>query len=298
MSRVLITGASGFLGHVLCEEIAAAHEVFSGWKVHRPESRRATPIRIDVTDERSIRAAFTVAAPDTVVHAAAIASPDRCESEPGEAVRVNSTGSAFVAKACADAGCRLILVSTDLVFDGSRGRYTEQDPVRPINVYSRTKVEAEKSVSGIVPGVVVLRVPLLYGWGPDSHPGMVRQMLALWREGKTSRLFLDQYRTPAHAPQVARVIEALIGRPEVRGTFHVGGADRISRLEFGRMVARASGFDQRLLLPASMDEVPGPAPRAADCSLVSTYLAATLGVQPLGCREGIDRLFTAHPVSR
>jgi dTDP-4-dehydrorhamnose reductase len=298
MSRILITGSAGFLGHVLCEEIDAYHDVFAGFLQNRPESYRARPLQLDVTDEASIRSAVVKVAPDLVVHSAAIASSDDCELNPTAADRVNVFGSSLVAKVASEMGCRLVHISTDLVFDGFRGNYREADEVRGINVYARSKIAAEREVNRLSPPAVILRVSILYGWGPDSHPGAVRRMLQLWREGTSAPYFYDQFRTPTSAPQVARVIEELLRRPEVSGIFHVGGADRISRLDFARMVARAAGADEGLLKPVSMYDGPGAAARARDCSLDSTRLELVMGISPVACQDGIERVLGRSGGSR
>jgi dTDP-4-dehydrorhamnose reductase len=102
--------------------------------------------------------------------------------------------------------------------------------------------------------------------------------------------YSDQHRTPLFAPEVAHVIERILRSPGIRGIFHVGGADRLSRLEFALMVADRINVPRELAKPGRMSDSGGPARRGADCSLVSEKLRTVLGVAPLPCGEGLDGL--------
>ena len=112
-----------------------------------------------------------------------------------------------MALAARELGFRLIHISTDLVFDGTKGNYTEEDPVRAISVYSRAKIEAETIVRELAPWAVILRIGVLYGPGNRHYPGFVDTVMARWRSGQPMTFYVDQYRTPTFAPQVAEVVE-------------------------------------------------------------------------------------------
>ena len=218
MSCILISGGSGFLGHNLILGLAREHRVIAGFHSTRLDLEHAVAVHLDVTQPAQLAEQFTRLKPDLVVHAAALSQPDECERHPGRAQGVIVDGSRNMAQASREFGFRLIHISTDLVFDGTKGNYTEEDQVRGISVYSRAKIEAERIVREIAPSAVILRIAVLYGPGNRNHPGFVDTVMARWRSGQPMTFYVDQYRTPTFAPQVAEVVQKLLLHPEsVRG---------------------------------------------------------------------------------
>ncbi len=174
----MITGASGFIGGNLAVVARESWSTRNAWKVigtrnsHHPELDGVTWVDMDLTDERSVQRAFDETAPDAVVHLGAISNIDLCEREPEFARAVNVNGTRNVAEASRRLGARLISISTDNVFDGKRGDYSEDDPVSPINMYGRTKVDAEEIVRASASNALVVRIPLVFGFpvtGRGSH---------------------------------------------------------------------------------------------------------------------------------
>ena len=288
MTRILITGASGFLGHNLGQVLCRRHEVFAGFCANPPDNGAWTPVQFDVTKAGDVSAKIEQARPDLLIHSAAISQPDECEHRPELARDVIVTGTQNVADGCRRNSVRLLHISTDLVFDGRRGWYTEEDEVHAISVYSNTKIEAEKVARDAVPSSTILRVALLFGIGSSSHQGSIVSILRSWREGRVLTFYTDQYRTPTYAPQVAEVVERLLEKPDVRGVFHLGGADRVSRFEFAARLAEKAGIAMQFLRPGSMFDSQAVAPRGVDCSLVSKKIEEVIGVRPLHCREALD----------
>ncbi len=290
MKRILITGGSGFLGSNIAPPLALKHRLFLGCFRTPLSSLRQPAVSFDITDSAAVVGLIDRVRPDIVVHAAAMTKPDECERHPGEARRLIVGGTRHVARACRESGSRLVHISTDLVFDGKRGLYTEEDPAAGISVYARAKIDAEREALDQAPGSTVLRIALLFGRGTERNPGHVGLTLDSWRRGQALVFYTDQYRTPLFAPHLADVIEALLARPAFGGIVHVGGAERVSRFEFASLLARRAGVPQRLVVPGSMWDNPAAAPRGADCSLVSRRLECELGIKPLTCSEGLDRL--------
>ncbi len=288
MTRILITGASGFLGHNLVVGLCARHEVFAGYLTNRPEGHKCTAVRLDVTKANDVLSCMEQIRPELVVHSAAMSQPDECEREPERAQEVIVDGTRNVAAACRRTDARLLHVSTDLVFDGKRGLYTEEDEVQGISVYSRAKIDAERAIQSIAPLSILLRVALLFGVGSAHHPGSVAAIVRTWHVGRALTFYTDQYRTPTYAPQVMEAVEKIIERPGTHGILHLGGADRVSRFEFAVSLAERAGIPLHLVRPGSMFDFQGAAPRGADCSLVSQRIQEVLGIRPLHCSEALD----------
>jgi dTDP-4-dehydrorhamnose reductase len=290
MTRILIIGGSGLLGHNIVRPLAQKHELFAGFFKNPPAGISASPILIDITRSDLLSRQIGALGPAMVVHAAGIASPDECEANPDGARQLIVEGTRNVVRACGECGCRLVFISTDLVFDGRRGCYREEDSVAGINVYADCKIAAERVVQENMPSATILRIALLYGKGTPAHPGQIELMLWNWRAGISGTFFTDQYRTPLFAPQVADIAEALLNRPDFHGVLHAGGGERVSRFAFAGLVAERVNAPRELIRPGSMWDIKATARRGADCSLVSNRLERELGIKPLTCAEGLDLL--------
>jgi dTDP-4-dehydrorhamnose reductase len=219
-----------------------------------------------------------------------MSQPDDCERNPAAARAVIVDGTRHVAAAARAAGARLVHLSTDLVFEGTRGSYRETDPVGGCSVYARAKIEAEAVAAAEAADVVILRLALLYGPGTRRYPGFVDTVLGRWAAGEAMTFYVDQFRTPAPTRHVAEAVRRILARPHVRGLLHLGGADRVSRYEFARLLAEVAGAPPELVRAGTMREASGPAPRGADCSLDSRRAEERLGLRPVGCRAGLAEL--------
>jgi dTDP-4-dehydrorhamnose reductase len=267
--RVLVTGASGQLGgYVLRELIGRGSEVVA-WSGSRSGQVGSVPLRpVDLANGDRVAAAFREARPTVVLHAAAVASVADCFRDQPRAWQVNARGTALLAELAAHAGARLVFVSTDLVFDGERGRYTESDAPAPLSIYGRTKAAAERAALDI-PNSVVVRVSLLYGPSLVGRPSFFDQQLAALREHRPVALFADEWRTPLDLATAARSLVE-IARANYVGTLHVGGPERMSRLEMGQRIARCLNLDASVIVPSTRIAAPPAEPRPRDTSLDSS----------------------------
>jgi dTDP-4-dehydrorhamnose reductase len=223
---------------------------------------------VDLTDADALVSAFREARPDVIVHAAASANVNECQRDPQRAERINARGSALLAELADRAKIRLIHVSTDLVFDGERAPYREEDTVTPLSVYGRTKAAAEQAVLAY-PRHVVARVSLLFGPTLIGRPSFFDQQMTAPRAGEVLRLFHDEWRTPLSLLVAARSLLALAAS-EYTGLLHLGGPERMSRLEMGQRLATFLGRDPSAIVAASRNSVPTLEPRPRDTSLDSS----------------------------
>jgi dTDP-4-dehydrorhamnose reductase len=224
---------------------------------------------VDLATADATAAAFRSIKPTHVIHAAAISRIDQCYAYPERASAVNTQGTRQLTELAAEAGARLVYVSTDLVFDGQRGHYTEQDPPAPVSVYGRTKAASEQPVRQYQRGAVV-RVSLLLGSTLIGRPGFFDGQLRVLRErNKPFALFQDEWRTPLSQMTAATALLAIADSdsPEL---LHLGGPERLSRFEVGQRLARYLGSDPELFSPASQADFDAPEPRPSDVSLDSS----------------------------
>ena len=288
MRTLILTGATGFIGRRLAAGLGAQWRVVPayramGFELERPESARLL---------------FEAESPAAVIHAAAVAGPDDCERDPGLGRRVNLDGARLVAELSARAGARLIHFSTDLVFDGAGSNHKESDEARPISVYGRLKLAAERAVLEACPGAAVLRVSSVYGRPLGGRLNWVDEQRVALSSGRPVRAFTDQWRSSTDGDKLPELCRRLLREPALTGVFHWGGAERLSRLEAARVLCRIFGFDPALLEPASAATVSFVAPRPRDCSLDSSKLAAAIGLSPSRLEDDFTTLRDAVPRER
>jgi dTDP-4-dehydrorhamnose reductase len=209
------------------------------------------------------------ARPDVVIHAAAYTDVDGAEAHPDRAFAVNASGSRHVAQGAAEAGARLIAVSTDYVYDGAKdGPYREDDPVAPLGLYGASKLEGEREILKAKPDAVILRTAWLYGEGKN----FVETILRLARERDELRIVDDQRGSPTAVADLATVIAALLQTP-CAGVYHAVNAGACSWYEFAREILRLAGIDRRVV-PIRSSELVRPAKRPANSVLDCGKLAA------------------------
>jgi dTDP-4-dehydrorhamnose reductase len=229
---------------------------------------------LDVTSATAIDHAMGRARPDAVVYAS-YRTNDR---------EITTDGARLAARAAARAGARFLFVSTDLVFGGEDGTYAESAQAVPLIPYGMHKLEAEGQVRWEHEEAVVVRPALMTG---DSfhhqRPAYERGLLAL---GQPCAVYTDEWRCPVHVDDVVRAIWALLTM-DVRGTFHLGGPERMTRAELARRICAAYGYDSTLLREARR-----PAERPRDVSLDSSRLTNLLGWQPRPIDAALPQLST------
>jgi dTDP-4-dehydrorhamnose reductase len=243
--------------------------------------------QIDLTHSDLVTAKLDEIAPDAIIHTAAASSPNFCQTHPETSARINIGASRLLAKICADAKIPFVFTSTDLVFDGTKAPYLETDPVSPLNIYGEQKVAAEHEILQTYPQATICRMPLMFGMAPPTASSFLQPWLQALTNQQTLQLFVDEFRTPVSATTAARgLLMALDGSS---GILHLGGKERISRYEFGRLLAEVFEFDRSLLSPISQRDLPMAAPRAADVSLDSTK-AIALGYELPTLRQELESL--------
>jgi dTDP-4-dehydrorhamnose reductase len=263
--RLLITGAGGLLGAYLLRHLRDRRNV-TPWGGPRGGERFGMPLRpLDLADAASVEEAFRTDRPDVVLHAAAMARVADCWREPDRAHAVNAAATATLARLAADARARLVLVSTDLVFDGEHAPYREGDTPAPVSVYGRTKRAAEEAALA-APRSAVVRVSLLYGPALHGRPSFFDEQAAALRSGRPVTLFRDEWRTPLDLATAAAALVA-VADSDFTGLLHVAGPERLSRLEMGLRLAAFLGADPGPIVPTDRAAAPAPEPRPRDVSL-------------------------------
>ena len=249
-----------------------------------PEAVGCDYVDFDIGDAQATLREIRRLAPRLIVNCAAATDVDRCELDHDYADRANVIGPAHVAEAAATIGARLLHVSTDFVFDGSKGRpYVETDEPRPINHYGLSKLLGEQAVLAAAPDALIVRTSWLYGEGNAHFPAKV----LAWADSATEiRVVDDQWGSPTYAEDLACALNALV-ESGAEGVFHLGGAGCVSRHDWAREIVAVTGSDA-CVLPASTADFPLPAARPPS-SCLDCSKAARLGVELPPWRDGLAR---------
>ncbi len=294
--RVLVTGASGLVGQAVAARLAAlpGADVLA---TSRDASRLAAvrsggAAALDVTDPGAVERAFEDFAPRVVVHCAGTAQVEACERDREACWALNVDATAALAAACRRHGARLVLLSTDFVFDGADGPYAESDRPNPTGTYGRTKLAAENALrASRLTQWAVVRTTLVLGAPEGRHvrPDLVRWLVGELSAGREVRVAGDQWRTPTYdrdlADGVARVVR--FGKT---GVFHVAGREWTTPLDVARLAADVFGLDGALVRPATTAELHPGAPRPLRAGLLILRAETELGYRPRPLREALADL--------
>jgi dTDP-4-dehydrorhamnose reductase len=275
--RLLVTGASGFLGWHICTVAYRKYNVTGVFNSRQRSHPSAKMVHCDLTDGSRVNNLFAATEPDAVIHAAAAADPNFCQQNPELSEQINIHASIIIAEACASRSLPCAFTSTDLVFNGTAPPYREDNPTAPVNLYGEQKVVAEQQMLSINPRSIVCRMPLMYGDAPEGAKCFIQPMIQALREGKSLKLFTDEYRTPLSASDAAEGLLLALHHTDKR-LLHLGGPQRLSRYDIGRLLADALSVEGNFT-PTRQGDVVMATPRAADVSMDSSR-ANVLGFKP------------------
>ena len=284
---MLITGASGFLGWHLCNRAKVEWEVFGAWHSHPVDIAGVKPIRINLTAFSDLKKVFGELKPTAVIHLAAISNINFCQQDKTDSYKINTEASVNIAGICSDLQIPCLFASSDLVFDGQNAPYCETDEPSPVNAYGEQKVLAETGMRRRCPSVVICRMPLMFGEAGSAATSFIQPMIKSMESGKDLKLFTDEFRTPLSGNDAAEGL--MLALEQLPDLIHLGGTERISRFEFGKLLAAIFNQPDARLIPCRQADLELAAPRPADVSLDSTR-ANRLGFQPATLTDALGRL--------
>ncbi len=271
MARWLVVGAGGMLGtDVVADLRAAGHDVTTAGRSD------GLDVRVDVLDPDSCAAG--AAGHDVVVNCAAWTAVDDAETQEGAAFALNAVGPAHLARATANAGARLVHVSTDYVFAGDATTpYPEDAPLGPRSAYGRSKAAGEWAVRAEAPDALVVRTAWLYG----AHgPSFVRTMLGLAERHETLSVVDDQRGQPTWTVDLAAAIRRLVDGDAAPGVWHGTSGGEVTWFGFTRRIFELAGLDPERVTPTTSAAYPRPAPRPA-FSVLGRQRWADAGIEPI-----------------
>ncbi|NQU39810.1 MAG: NAD(P)-dependent oxidoreductase [Lentisphaerae bacterium] len=290
--RILVTGASGFLGWNLLQARWPEWEWIGCSQSQDPGLADLALVHCDLTAPGAAERLIEQTQPDVVIHTAAQTWLDSCEIDPAATHPINAAVPAELARHCQTKGIKLVFTSSDMVFDGLRPPYTEEDKRQPINIYGRQKAEAEDRVLQLAPSAAICRMPLMFGSPGPCARNFLPDWLAALKAGRRVSAFVDEIRTPASAATAVAGLRLAVER-DVVGLLHLGGRESLSRHAFAQQLCEVWGMNQDGLQPVHQADLDFKAPRPADTSMDSSR-AFALGFDPPPLRAQLEALHAAQ----
>jgi len=277
--NILITGGAGMLGHLLVSHFKTRHKVLYTTHLDAISIAGAEQLSWDLTRELKPLSGI-----NAVIHTAAMTNVDQCQQYPEQAHQSNVMATRKVAASAP--GAHFIYISTDFVFDGARGNYSEDDTPWPLSVYGRTKLQGE---SEIPKDGCIIRTSI-YGLGSSpQRPGMVEKLISRLKNGETVQGFTDQIFTPVSTGNLALFIEEILER-RLAGISNLGSTQPYTKYEFIRSAAQAFGFDPEVIKPGLSASVNYLAPRPRDVSLDTGKSRKTFKTEAWDIEKSFDSI--------
>lgn len=289
--KILITGSNGLLGQKLVHLLKNDPEVDliatarganrlndkTGYRYHS----------MDISDLKAVIAVFEKEKPDAVIHTAAMTHVDQCEDDKAGCLQLNVEAVSYIIAACSTYNCHLTHLSTDFIFDGSKGPLSEEEEAKPVSFYGESKLRAEQMIQASTVPHAILRTVLVYGVAEN----MSRSNIVLWAKGALEKgdpikVVDDQFRTPTLAEDLAQGC-SLAAKQKAEGVYNISGSDFFSIIDMVREIARFWKLDETLINPVSSSTLNQRAQRPPKTGFIINKAIQELGYQPHSFKEGL-----------
>lgn len=292
--KVLILGASGFIGSYLARALVGCAEVLGTYRQHKPVTLSVPLVSLDLTDGEAVKALVRDFRPENVIHLVAQAVVEDAAAQHETAWQVNVTGTGNVVTACCEAGAKLVFLSTDYVFDGIAGPYAEEAACNPVNAYGRVKLAGEEIMRQSVLSHLIVRTSLVYGWPAyHQHSNFVATLIHQLRQGRPFTAYTDMVRIPIYVGDLVGVLGQLMEQ-QAEGLYHIGSSNVVNMYEFALNICDVFGFDRGLIVVATSDGQ-GDIPRPKRCGLRTEKAVRDFGIRFPTTLEGLHRMKEEEP---
>jgi len=271
--RILITGAFGQLGSAVSKRLSNNNKII---RTGRSIPHDDQGIILDILNQIHLKDVIDATEPNVIIHLAAMTGVDDCQLNPKLAKEVNIAG---VQHLCDSFKGKIIHLSTDYVFDGKNGPYSELDPVCPISVYGETKLASERILFNHDQNNLIIRGNVIYGDSSTTNASFLNWVVKSLKDGQEIQVVDDQFNNPTWTKSMADIISLCI-QNELSGIFHWGDADYLNRFEFAIKIAEKFELNSKLIKPTTTTELNQPAPRPLKSGLKSNKLIEVLDVVP------------------
>jgi dTDP-4-dehydrorhamnose reductase len=287
--RILITGGGGLLGQYLNEQFALQHDILTLYRNHPGNCLKFPHRQGDINNTDFLKKLFDEFHPDVVIHTAAVSNPTQADKlDTATVFKTNVEATHELALLCKEHNAKIFFTSTDLVYAGYRGSLLKEDAkLIPISLYAETKLMGEKKIQQSGADHIIFRTALLFGAGKNQASCFFEEMIRTLQQGKTVRLFHDQFRSTLSLREAARIIAEVVEKSITNDIINLAGPERTSRVEVGEMVCELGGFDTSLIQQISLRDIPS-VPFVEDVSMDISKLLA-LGITQPPLRDTIQK---------
>lgn len=279
----LVITTTGLVGSNLARVFRAAGASPADTYYPAVDTPRGEPV--DITSVQSVRALFEKTAPETVILNAALTNVEYCQENRDAAYEINVKGTRNVAEACREFKAKLVFFSSDYVFDGHAGPYSETDIPHPLSVYGETKLAGESLIKDMLADHLIIRTTVVYGY-EQLGKNFCYRLINTLKEGRRISVPRDQAGTPTYAYNLARVVADLIDKKRT-GIYNVVGKDLVDRYEFAKRVCDVFGLDASLLTAVTTEELRQKAPRPLKAGLRTDKVRRDSSIPIMGVDEGL-----------
>ncbi len=288
MKKLLVTGFGGFVAGSVIAHAKESWEVHTVDKIDVPVALgNVKYYSLDLLDDERLKSLFQKINPDAVIHTAAMADIDFCQSNQDIAEKINVGITEALADLCRVNGAKMVVCSTDTVFDGKKGMYIESDSPNGINFYAKTKIEAEKIVGSLNNGVVT-RLSLVMGLPVmGSGNSFLARTIEKLKIGESVKFPANEVRTPVDIITLGSSLVELAGN-DFTGTMHLASNTKINRYEMACQIADKLGYSKDLIVATDSNTMEGRAPRPNDASLDNSLAKKTLKTPMRSLMEGLE----------
>ncbi len=234
MQKLLLTGSNGFLGNHIFNILQNKFNIIGIYNASKNQAINEN-YKVDITNKTQLNNVVQQTQPNIIIHTAALSSIAQCEKNEENAYAVNVTASVQLATLAKQHNTQFVFCSTDLVFDGTKGNYTETDTPNPINIYAEQKYLAEQKIIEANSNAIIARLPLMISINNTDHTGVIAEMQNNNELSKAMHLFTNEYRTPALVEDVVSAINILIQK-NVKGIYHIAGNQKLNRLQIAQYI--------------------------------------------------------------
>ena len=293
-TKILITGSNGLLGQKLVSLLAQQTDnqlIATSRGANRMNFTNGYEYQeMDITDAKQVAEVIEKVHPDSIIHTAAMTNVDQCEGEKNSCWEMNVKAVEYLTKACEKHQIFLCHLSTDFVFDGSSGPYSEEDNPSPISFYGWSKYAAEEVIKRSKCPWSIIRTVLVYGITND----MSRSNIILWvknslEQHKPIKVVTDQFRTPTLVEDLAMGCYLVVNQ-KAEGIFHISGKDFLTPYEMAIKTADFFGLNKSLISKVDANNFTQPAKRPARTGFILDKAVKVLGYNPVSFEEGIEVL--------
>jgi len=283
--KILITGISGLLGGNLAYYFRDRHDIVGIYHSNPVEISRVTTVKGNIAEPDEMHRLISQFQPDVLIHCASITNIDYCETHRSAAYKINVEGTRNIVHCLRGSAAKLIYISTDAVFDGLKGNYSETDPINPPNYYGQTKYEGEMEAQQRKKSLVVRTN--IFGWNIQSKYSLAEWILHELTAEREIRGFVDVFFSTMYNFCLARLLEQAISS-DLDGTYNLASSSPLSKYEFAVAIAERFGLDRKLVKPVSIDEFPLIAKRAKNLSLNVEKISKALQCPIPSIQQSID----------